>query len=580
MGAKGIIRNQKTEKLVAHEHADSGVYGMAASAIKEATDAGRLILEEGGNAADAIIAVQLALAVVEGMNTGIGAGGFLIYHDSGRDETKVMHGHSSAPAAVTPDLYVNEAGDMPPFDDRSIDARSVGVPGIMKTMELAHERYGSLPLERLIEPAIRLAENEYRVNFLWERTIDLFKDRMNEETKKVFVPDGNPLKEGDVVRQPDLANTLKIIRGEGFKAVYEGEIADAIIKTIQEHGGLLTKEDLKNYKADVYEPLWGSYKDFKLAFPAPPNGGGFAVAQLLKMLEPFELKQYPPHSWEKYHIIAEAMRLTFADRHTYIADPRFVDIPMEGLLNPNYIKERSKLIQLDRRMKEVRGGNPWKYQDGEGSERSCVESHQEEFETTHFTAVDRWGNVAACTSSIERIFGSGIMVPGYGFLLNNDITDFNPQPGTVNEPNSDKYAVSSKTPTIVFHEGKPFFTLGSPGAETIVASVLQVLLNVLEYEMNLEDAIKERRIYNTVNLSIEWEDGIDKKAMAKLRKIGHRNDQGFKSLTADDRLGDVQAILIDPETGCLYGAADSPRPGEAEGVKKPPSGQNSTRKQQ
>ncbi|WP_077588216.1 gamma-glutamyltransferase [Planococcus lenghuensis] len=570
MGAKDIIQNQKASKLAAHEHTDSGEYGMAASAIKEATDAGRLVLEEGGNAADAIIAIQLALAVVEGMNTGIGAGGFLVYYDSERDETKVLHGHSSAPEAVTPDLYVDEAGNMPPFDDRSIDAKSVGVPGIMRTLELAYNRYGSLPLERLIEPAIQLAENDYRVNFLWERTIDLFKDRMSDETKKLYVPNGTPLKEGDMVKQPELAKTLKLIRDKGFDCVYEGEIADAIINTVQEHGGLMTKEDLKGYKADVYEPLWSSYKEFDLAFPAPPNGGGFAVAQMLKMLEAFELKQYPPHSWEKYHIIAEAMRLTLADRHTYIGDPKFINIPLEGLMNPDYITERGKLIQLDRRMEKVHGGNPWKYQSGEKSERPYVESHQEGFETTHFTAVDRWGNVAACTSSIERIFGSGITVPGYGFLLNNDMTDFTPEPGTVNEPNSNKFAVSSKTPTIVFHEGKPFFTLGSPGAETIVASVLQVLLNVLEYEMDLEEAIQERRIYNTADLSIEWQDGINEEAMAKLKELGYHSDQSFKSVTADDRLGDIQAILIDPETGRLYGAADYPRPGEAEGVKQPP----------
>ncbi|WP_088005525.1 gamma-glutamyltransferase [Indiicoccus explosivorum] len=566
MGAKDIIRNQKAEKLEAHEHTDSGKYGMAASAIKEATDAGRLILEEGGNAIDAVIAIQLALAAVEGMNTGIGAGGFLVYYDSEKDETKVLHGHSSAPAAVTPDLFIDEAGEMPSFDERSIDARSVGVPGIMRTLELAHERYGSMPLERLIEPAIQLAENEYRVNFLWERTIGLFKDRMGEEAKKIFVPNGVPLKEGDTVRQPDLAKSLKIIRDEGFKAVYEGEIADAIVKTVQERGGLMTKEDLQNYKADIYEPLWGSYKEYDLAFPAPPNGGGFAVAQMLKMLEPFELSQYPPHSWEKYHIIAEAMRLALADRHTYIADPKFVDIPLDGLLNPDYIKERGKLIQLDRRMEEAHGGNPWKYQEGEPVDQPFVNARQEGYETTHFTAVDRWGNVAACTSSIERIFGSGIMVPGYGFILNNDLTDFSPEPGTVNQPASGKFAVSSKTPTIVFHDGKPFFTLGSPGAETIVASVLQVLLNVLEYEMDLEDAIKERRIYNTPDLSIEWQDGIDEKVMEKLKELGYHSDQSFKKVTADDRLGDVQAILIDPETGRTYGAADEPRPGEAEGV--------------
>lgn len=570
MGIHEIFQNQQADKLAAHQKTSTGRYGMAASAVKEATAAGTKMLEEGGNAIDAIIAIQLALAAVEGVNTGIAAGGFLIYYDSAQKKTEVIHGHSKAPSAVTPRLFVDAEGEIVPFEKRSINAVSVGVPGMMKALETAHERHGTLPIESLIRPAIKLAEEDYRTSSLWERTINLFKDRLGEEAKRVFVPNGKSLKEGDPVKQPDLAKTLRIIRDKGFKSVYEGEIADAMVETIQQHGGLMTKQDLKNYEVKIEEPLWVSYKEYDLAFPAPPNGGGFAVAQLLKLLEPLNLSQYGPHSWEKYHLIAEAMRLALADRQVYIEDPDVTDIPMTGLLHPGYLEERRSLISFERRMEDVNSGDPRQYEDREPAARNKGPSHETGYETTHFTAVDRWGNIAACTSSIERIFGSGIMVPGYGFMLNNDMTDFNPEPGSVNEPNANKYPVSSKAPTIVFHEGKPFFTLGSPGAATIVASVLQVLLNILEYEMDLEDAITERRIYNTPDLSVEWQDGIEEKTMKKLAELGYHPDDSFKSQTADERLGDVQAILFHPSTGDMYGVADAPRPGDAEGLDEPP----------
>lgn len=571
MGIQEIFQNQEKDKLAAHEKTSSALYGMAASAVKEATAAGTKVLEDGGNAIDAIVAIQLALSAVEGMNTGIAAGGFLVYYDNEKKKTEVIHGHSKAPAAVTPQLFVDENGDEIPFDKRSVHASSVGVPGMMKTLETVHERHGTMPLDQLIEPAIQLAEKGCRVHFLWERTLNLFKHRLDEEAKKLFMPNGTPLKEGEFIKQPELAKTLKIIRDHGFQSVYKGEIADAIIGTIQQQGGLMTKQDLRNYEVKIEEPLWSSYKEYDLAFPPPPNGGGFAVAQLLKLLEPYNLKQYTPHSWEKYHLIAEAMRLALADRQVYIEDPDVTDIPMKGLLHPDYLEERRSLISFEQRIGDAECGDPWQYEDHEPAAlNKKASAHETGYETTHFTAADRWGNVAACTSSIERIFGSGIMVPGYGFMLNNDMTDFNPEPGSVNEPNGNKYPVSSKAPTIVFHKGKPLFTLGSPGAATIVASVLQVLLNILEYEMELEDAIAERRIYNTPDLSVEWEDGIDESVLEKLANLGYHPDQSFKELTADDRLGDVQAILINPFTGDMYGAADAPRPGTAEGLDEPP----------
>lgn len=565
MSLEEVFKKQKSNKNRSQHETARGKYGMISAPIAEVSEIGEAVLEDGGNAIDAAVAMQLALIPAESMNTNIGAGGFILYYDSEKKETKVINGHTRAPAAAKPDLFHDEEGNIIPFDERSVSAASVGVPGVMKLLELAQETYGTMSLERLIDPAIKLAEEDFYMNKLWDRTIDLFKDRMGEEARKVYVPDGKPLKQGDYLKQPDLAKSLRIIREKGFQTVYEGEIADAIIETLNAQGGIMTKEDLQNYEAGIDDPLWGSYKEYELAFPGPPNGGGFAVAQLLKLLEPMDVTQYDLHSWEKYHMIAETTRIALADQQTHLGDPNVTDIPLKGLFHPDYLAERRKLLDFNIRKEDIRGGDPWHYQEGEPQMEMKRDDHRKGADTTHFTAVDQWGNIASFTSSIERIFGSGIMVPGYGFILNNDLTDFNPEPGTVNEINSNKYAVSSKAPTIVFHEGKPFFTLGAPGASTIVASVVQVFLHVLEYKMDLKEAIAERRIFNNPDLSMEWEDGINEEAMEKLKKLGYQLDRSFKEEGADDRLSDVQAILIDPQSGELFGAADAPRPGAAIG---------------
>ena len=547
---------------------DTGRYGMVASAIKEATHAGNQMLDQGGNAFDALIAVQLSLAVVEGMNTGIGAGGFIVCYDKENEETKVVNAHSRAPAELEPECFVDDNGEVIPFDKRSTHGTSVGVPGMMKGLKHLHEQYATLPLETLIAPAIELAESDFRVNSLWERTLDLFDHRLGEEARKKFMPDGKPLREGDTIVQPELAKTLKIIRDEGFDSVYEGEIADAIVEAVQSQGGVMSHQDLINYHVKIEEPLWSHYRGYDIATPAPPSGGGIAVAQQLKILENLDISQYDPHSVEKYHLLAQTMQLALADKNTHIGDADFHELPMDGLMDEEYIKERIQLISEENSAKAYEAGDPWKYQPGrDGTIEADRYAGNEGMETTHFTAVDQWGNVAACTSSIERIFGSGIMVPGYGFIMNNDLTDFEAEPGQVNEPNGHKYPTSSKCPTILFHEGKPFFTLGSPGAQTIVASVAQTIINIIDYNMSLDEAIRDPRIYVTHDLETQWEDGLEKEVLESLKKLGYSFDQSFREQTADTRLGDVQAIMIDQTNGHkLYGAADSPRPGGAEGL--------------
>jgi gamma-glutamyltranspeptidase/glutathione hydrolase len=566
MSLEEIFENQASVGKEAKSHTVSGKEGMVSSASKEATEAGRKILIEGGNAMDAAVAIQLALSVTEGMNTGLGGGGVMTYYNAETKKTTVLNGQSQAPAAVTPELFYDDDGNLMAFDERSVSPSAVGVPGVLRLLELALETDGTMKLDRLIEPAIELAENGFRVNSTIERTIAKFSHRLGDVGQEVYVPDGNPYQEGDLFCQPDLAKSLKIIRDNGISAFYEGEIADAIIDTLKEHGGVMEKEDLANYRANTEEPLWGSYKGYDLAFPGNGAGGGLTLAQLLKLLEKLNVSQYESDSWQKYHAVAEATRVALADKQTYIGDPNFVSVPEKGLLNEDYIEKRLKLIEFDKRKEIIEAGDPWNYDEGKANYKVEMDTSKHGLDTTHFAIVDQWGNIVSCTTSIERVFGSGIMVKGYGFMLNNDLTDFNPEPGTANEPNGKKSPASAKTPTIVFHEGKPFFTVGSPGATTIIASIAQVLLHLLDYKMDLGDAISEFRIFNNPELSMEWEDGINEEAMQKLKELGYELDRSFKKETADERIGDVQGILINPWNGTLYGAADSPRPGRAIGI--------------
>ena len=556
---KEIFKNQKETKTAVEDQRGIGKHGMVASAVREATEAGTEVLKQGGNAMDALVAVQFALSVVEPFNTGIGASGFIVHYDNEKKETKVIHGHSQAPKNVTKDMFMKEDGEVKDYLQRSIHPTSVAVPGILKAMDPALKEYGTMPQAKVIEPAVQLAENGFRVNWQWELAIEILKIRMGKEAKKFFIPEGIPRVEGEWVTNKELAKTLRILQKEGVDAIYEGQIGDAIVKTLQEMDGIMTKDDLREYGVKIEEPVTDSYKGYDIAAPGPPSGGGITLLQILKILESFNLEQYEKSSWQKYYLLAETMRLAFSDKLAYMSDPKFEDIPKNGLLHPDYIKERSKMINWISRNPDIDYGDPWKYENG-SDKKAEVKAFKTGGETTHFTVVDRWGNVAACTSSIEHVMGSGIMVPGYGFLLNNDLTDFYPEPDHINSIEPKKQAVSTKTPTIIFKDGKPVLTLGSPGGPTIIASVVQTIINILDYKMDVKDAIEEPRIYNSTGPYIWWEEGIDQEVKRKLESME------FDFLEKEKPIGNVQAILIDQEKGKLYGGADSTRPGAAIGL--------------
>ncbi|MED1739078.1 gamma-glutamyltransferase [Bacillus swezeyi] len=539
-----------------------GKDGMVATAHPLASKIGAEVLRKGGNAIDASIAIQFALNVTEPMMSGIGGGGFMMVYDGETKETSIINSRERAPQGATPDMFLDGDGDVIPFSKRSTHGNAVGVPGTLKGLEAAHKKWGTKRMQDLITPSIKLAEDGFPIDSVLADAIEDHQDKLSKTAAKdIFLPDGEPLKEGDELVQKDLAKTFKLIRKEGSKAFYDGEIGSAIADTVQDFGGSMTADDLSRYGVTTDKPIWGEYHGYDIASMPPPSSGGVFMLQMLKLIDDFHLSQYDPKSFEKYHLLAETMHLSYADRAAYAGDPEFVDVPLKGLLDPEYIKERQKLISLDEVNRDVKEGDPWKYEEGEPNYQIVPQADDNETgETTHFTVADQWGNVVSYTTTIEQLFGTGILVPGYGLFLNNELTDFDAVPGGANEVQPNKRPLSSMTPTIVFKDDKPVLTVGSPGGKTIIASVFQTILNYFEYDMSLQDAIEEPRIYTNSLSSYRYESGMPKDVRLKLNEFGHK----FGSNPVD--IGNVQSIFIDRENKSFMGVADSSRSGTAVGV--------------
>lgn len=545
-----------------YSQVDVGKDGMVATAHPLASEIGAEVLRKGGNAIDASVAIQFALNVVEPMMSGIGGGGFMMVYDGNTKETTIVNSRERAPEGATPDMFLDENGNPIPFSERSTGGKAVGVPGTLKGLETALEMWGTRPLQQLIGPSIKLADKGFPIDSVLADAIADNQDKLSRSAAgEVFVPDGKPLQEGDVLVQDDLAKTFKLIRANGADALYKGEIADAVADVVQNFGGSMTPDDLAKYDVTVDEPIWGDYQGYEIASMPPPSSGGVFLLQMLKILDGFNLSQYDVDSVEKLHLLAEAMHLAYADRAAYAGDPEFVNVPVDGLLHPDYIKERQKLISMDTVNQTPTAGDPWKYENAEANFTPTSQPDDKKYgETTHFTVADKWGNVVSYTTTIEQVFGTGIMVPGYGFMLNNELTDFDAVPGGANEVQPNKRPLSSMTPTIVFENGEPVLTVGSPGGPTIITSVLQTIIHAIEYDMELKEAVEEPRIYTNNLNSYRYEDGISADTLNELNAMGHK----FGS--SPTIIGNVQSILIDLENGTFKGVADSSRNGAAIGV--------------
>jgi gamma-glutamyltranspeptidase/glutathione hydrolase len=526
--------------------------GMVASTSAPATRVGAEILKRGGNAVDAAVAVGLALAVTYPSAGNLGGGGFMLVRMADGRSVALDY-RETAPAAAGRDLYLDSAGKIIP-EASTVGHRAAGVPGTVAGMALALQRYGTMKWADVVRPARRLAENGFPVGYGLARSLRAERVLARfPESRRIFRRDGLYYTEGESFRQPELARTLRRLEERGPREFYEGETARLLAAEMKAGGGLITLEDLKGYRPVERVPLKGTYRGYEILTMPPPSSGGIALLQMLRMLEPHDLRALGHNSAPRYHLLIEAMRRAFADRAEFLGDPDHVRVPVAGLLAPEYLAVRGRSIRLDRATpsSEIGHGRP-----------AGAESPQ----TTHFTVVDVHGNAVSNTYTLNGGYGSGVTVRGAGFLLNNEMDDFTSKPG---EPNqfgliqSERNAIapgkrplSSMTPTIVLRDGKLSFVLGSPGGPTIINTVLQVLLNVVDHRMNLAQAVHAPRIHHQwLPDEVRHEPfGLAPEVAAALREKGHR------LAARPGYLGDVQAVMIEPATGTLLGASDPRSP--------------------
>jgi gamma-glutamyltranspeptidase/glutathione hydrolase len=526
--------------------------GMVASQEAVASRIGAEVLEKGGNAVDAAVAVGFALAVTLPRAGNLGGGGFMLVHHAESGETVAIDYREMAPAAAHKDLFLDAAGEVD-TDKAWYSRAAAGVPGTVAGLALALERYGTLSLAEAIEPAIRLAQDGITVTRSLSNALASRSERLLKfpATKAIFFhPDGKPVQPGETLVQADLAWSLKEIAAQGPTAFYEGAIAERIAADMAAHGGPMTKADLAAYKPVVRVPVAGRYRDHEVLSMPPPSSGGVHLVQILNILEGFPLAELGHNGAETLHLMAEAMKLAYADRSEYLGDPDFWPVPVAGLTSKAYADHLRATIdrELARPAEAIRPGDPLAY---------------ESPDTTHFSVLDRWGNAVANTYTINFSYGSGIVAAGTGILLNNEMDDFSAKPGTPNaygliggEANAiepGKRPLSSMTPTIVLKDGKALLATGSPGGPRIITTTLQILLNVIDHEMNIAEATYATRVHHQwLPDELRVEEGLSPDTLRALEAMGH-------TVVEKNAMGSTQSVLKADEG--FYGSADPRRPG-------------------
>jgi gamma-glutamyltranspeptidase / glutathione hydrolase len=471
---------------------------VATSADPRATQAGAEILAKGGSASDAAMAMMLALTVVEPQSSGIGGGGFLVHFDGDEGALSTVNGRETAPAAATPDRFMGADGKPLPFLQAFPGGKSVGVPGNIRLAAMAHEKWGKLAWEDLFAPAIRLAEDGYIVNKTLESRLKLVENLWPQfdEARSIYWVDGKPATEGVRIKNPKLAATLKSIAKSGADAFYSGAIGDSIVNATTKTAvapGDMTLTDLATYKAKEQAAVCAPYRVYVICGMAPPSSGATTVLQILGSLERFDLTAMGQDNPQSWHLLGQAMQLAYADREKYLGDSDFVDVPVTGLLDPAYLAERSAMIDPDKARTDYPAGNP------PGSSPRTAAISGEVAGTTHFSAVDRDGNIANMTSTIEGVFGSQLIAGG--FFLNNELTDFTFAPEkdgapVANRVMAGKRPLSSMAPTMVFDgEGRAVLALGSAGGKRIIMHVTKTLVGVIDFGLPLNKAIALPNIY-------------------------------------------------------------------------------------
>lgn len=526
-----------------------GPNGVVAAAKPEASEVGIEILKKGGNAVDAAIATAFALGVLEPNASGVGGGGFMIIKMADMKEAVVIDFRETAPAAAHDKMFLGSDGKVV-AGLSSQGGLSVGVPGEVKGLLYALENYGSGKLSRMqiVEPSINWAMKGIPVTV---NLASIIKDNFTKLTQyengaEIYLNDGLPYEIGDTIVNLDYAKTLAKIGAEGADAIYKGEIAQAIVNEVQKRGGILTLDDLANYKVEVRKPVQGTYRGYTIFSVPPASSGGTHMIQMLNILENFDLKKTGQGTAATAHLWAETMKMAFADRSKYMADTAFVKVPLAGLTNKDYAKELAAKIDLAKPMASATAGDPSKYESGS---------------TTHLSVMDKQGNMVAITKSINYFFGSGVVVPGYGIIMNDHMDDFVLTPGSANSVQPGKRPLSSMSPTLVLDpQGRSFMTLGSPGATRIFPTVAQIISDVIDFGMPIQQAIMEPRLFQMASGALNMEGRYSINAYEALKKLGHTiNVRG----DYDPYFGGVHAVLYDYDKGILYGGADPRRDGQA-----------------
>lgn len=527
--------------------------GMVVTANPLATEIGVRILEQGGNAFDAAIAVKYALAVTYPIAGNIGGGGFMVYRTAD-GEVGALDFRETAPLNASRDMYLDETGDIIPGASR-IGHLSAGVPGTVAGMDETYKKFASLPFETLIQPAIDLARDGYINTAFQAEQLNRFQEEFR--SVNTTIPDlvrDELWEEGDIIVFEDLARTLERIRDYGRDGFYAGETADLIIAEMEAGGGIITRKDLLAYEAVWRDPILVTYGPYTIFSMPPSSSGGVALGQLLIGSEHAGFAKMGHNTPASIHKMAELKRRVYADRATYLGDSDFVDVPIDRLLDPTYIAERNADIQPKKATPstEVKEGNVERI---------------ESFETTHFSIADRWGNMVSITTTVNSFFGSKVMVAGAGFFLNNEMDDFSIKPGIPNqfglvggEANSivpGKRMLSSMTPTIVLKNEAPFLVLGTPGGSTIITNIYQVLINVFEHGMTIQEAVDAKKIH------AQW---LPDEIVLELGVISEEDEDALQAkghaLRFIPQIGRVQAIMFHAD-GRLEGAADITRTGDS-----------------